>query len=121
MQTNLNINNQPVFKASVSDNFIKATHNYFKGVEYRPYKLYPFDRKVAQVINNFGYDEFTINYKKVIKDGKALHVLSADREGLSVPITEKDRFRKVVEKFQRMTKGELYIKIKQFRHDNPQV
>lgn len=121
MQTNLSVNNQPAFKASVSDNFVKAAHNYFKGVEYRPWRAEVFDKKVAKVFNEFGYDEFVINYKKVKKDGKTFHKLSADREGLSVPLTEKDQFRKVLEKFQRMTKGELYIKIKQFRHEHPEL
>lgn len=122
MQTNFNVNHSnPAFGISVSESFIKAAHNYYKGVEYRPWRANIFDKKVAKVFNDFGYDEFTLNYEKVQKGGKISHVLKAEREGLSVPITEKDRFRKVIEKFQRMTKGELYIKIKQFRHDNPQV
>ena len=120
MQTNFNVNHSnPAFGISVSESFIKGAHNYFNGVEYRPWRAEIFDKKVAKMFNDFGYDEFTINYKKVNKDGKTFHALSADREDLSVPLTENDHFRKVIEKFQRMTKGELYIKIKQFRHDNP--
>ena len=121
MQTNFSINNQPAFKASVSDNFIKAAHNYFNGVEYRPWRAEIFDKKVAKVFKEFGYDEFIINYKKAKKDGKLIHILSADKKGLSVPLTQKDKFRKIIEKFQRMTKGELYIKIKQFRHEHPEL
>lgn len=121
MQTNLRVNNQPTFNARVSDNFIKAAHNYLNGVEYRPSKTKFFDKKVAQVFNEFGYDEFTIKYAKENKDGKLTHKLYAEKEGLSVPLTEKDQFRKVIEKFQRMTKGELYVKIKQFRQEHPEL
>ncbi len=118
MQTNLVQNNQPTFGISVSDNFIKAAHNYFNGVEYRPWRAEIFDKKVAKVFNDFGYDEFVINYKKEISAGKTMHVLSADKEGLSVPLTKKDQFRKVIEYFQRMIKGDLYLKVKDYRHKN---
>ena len=121
MQTILSINIQPAFGIGISENFVKAAHNYFNGVEYRPWKAKIFDKKVAQVFNDFGYDEFVINYKKIHKDGKLIHTLSADKKGLSVPLTEKDQFRKVIEKFQRMRKGELYIKIKQFRNNHPEL
>ena len=121
MQTNLNINNQPAFKASVSDRFIKATHNYFNKIEHKPEKSAVFDKKVAEVFNDFGYDEFLIKHKKVNYNGKTIYTLSANKEGLSIPLTQKDKFRKIIEKFQQMTKYELYIKIKQFRHEHPEL
>lgn len=118
METNYSIRNNPAFGATVSENFIKAAKNYYKGVEYRPYKLYPFDRKVAQITDNFGYDEFVIKHSKHKKDGKTFHVLSADNGEYSVPITQKDQFRKVLEKFMHLTKGELYVKIRDYRIQN---
>lgn len=121
MQTNFSINNQPAFGISVSDKFVKAAHNYFNGVEYRPWKSEVFDKKVAKAFNEYGYDEFLIKYAKESKDGKQIHSLYAEKEGLSVPLTQKDQFRKVIEKFMRMTKGELYVKIKQFRHEHPEL
>lgn len=45
----------------------------------------------------------------------------AKNDKMEVPLTEKDKFRKVIEKFMRMTKGELYIKIKQFRVEHPEL
>lgn len=122
MQTNLSVNKaQPAFGISVSDNFTKAAHNYFNGVEYRPWRAEIFDKKVAKMFNEFGYDEFKISYKKEEIDGKKVHSLYAGNGEYEVPLTHKDQFRKVIEKFQRMTKGELFIKIKQFRHEHPEV
>lgn len=118
METNYSIGNSPAFSAKVSDNFIKAAKNYYKGVEYKPHRLYPFERKVEQVTNDFGYDEFVIKYSKQKKDGKTIHTLSADNGEYSVPITQKDQFRKVIEKFMHLTKGELYVKIKDYRMQN---
>lgn len=121
MQTNLSINNHPAFGIKVSDNFVKAAHNYFNGVEYRPWRSEVFDKKVSLVVNDFGYDEFMIKYAKETKDGKPVHSLYAEREGLSVPLTQKDQFRKAIEKFMHMSKWELYTKIKQFRHAHPEL
>lgn len=122
MQTNFTVNNaQPAFGICVSEKFIKAAHNYFNGVEYRPWRAEIFDNKVTKVLNEFGYDEFKITYKKEEIDGKKVHSLYAGNGEYKVPLTHKDKFRKVIEKFQRMNKGELYIKIKQFRHDHPEL
>ncbi len=122
MQIDKNVNSsQPVFRAAVAENFKKAARNYFNGVEYRPWRTEIFNKKVEKVVKEFGYDEFTINYKKATRDGVQVHMLFADREGMSVPLTCKDRFRKVIEYFQRMTKGDLYLKIKQYRHDHPEL
>ena len=122
MQTNLSVNKvQPAFGISVSDNFVKAAHNYFNGVEYRPWRAEVFDKKVAQMFNEFGYDEFKISYKKEDINGKRVHSLYAGNGEYKVPLTHKDKFGKVIEKFQRMNKGELYIKIKQFRQEHPEL
>ena len=99
MQTNLSISkSQPAFGISVSDNFVKAAHNYFNGVEYRPDRTKIFDKKVSQVFNEFGYDEFKISYKKEQIDGKTMHSLYAGNGEYKVPLTHKDKFRKVIEK-----------------------
>ncbi len=121
MQTNLSVNNQPAFRATVSDQFIKAAHNYFNGVEYNPKKTKLFDEKVSEVFNEFGYDEFKISYKKEKVDGKTMHCLYAGNEEYKVPLTQKDKLRKAIEKFMHMNKYELYIKIKQFRHAHPEI
>lgn len=121
MQTNLSINNQPAFKAAVSENFIKAAHNYFYGVEYNSVKTKLFDLKAAKVSKEFGYDDFVIKHKKVHKDGKIIHTLSADKDNLSIPLTTKDKFRKIIEKFRRMTKYEFDIKMKQFFQEHPEI
>ena len=121
MITSINEGYRPVFQARVSDNFVKAAHNYFNGVEYCPKKSRLFDEKVAKVFNDFGYDEFVIGFKKIRKDNKTFYALYAKNDEIEVPLTEKDKFRKVIEKFMRMKKGELYIKIKQFRLDHPEL
>lgn len=122
MQTNLSVNKvQPAFGISVSDNFIKAAHNYFNGVEYSSKKTRLFDERVAKVFNEYGYDEFKISYKKENENGVTFHSLYAGNGEYKVPLTKKDKLRKAIEKFMRMTKGELYIKIKQFRHEHPEL
>lgn len=115
MNTNLSVEKtNPSFGIKISRGFQSAVHNYFNGVEYRPWRSEKFDRRACWVDHNFGYDEFTLEYHKVIKDGITKHRLTAEREGMKpVLISEKDQFRKLIEKFQRMKKGELYIKIKQ--------
>lgn len=120
MQSYLNLNNHPTFGASVSDRFIKAVHNYYNGVEYRPYKIKPFEERVKQVFNDFGYDEFTIIYKKEKENGANFHYLYAGNGEYKVLLTKKDKFRKVIDKFMNMNKHELYIKIKQFRQNHPE-
>ena len=120
MQTNFSVNNQPAFKATVSDKFIKAAHNYFNGVEYNSQKTKLFDEKVSKVFNEFGYDEFKISYKKEKVDGKTMHCLYAGNGEYKVPLTQKDKLRKTIEKFLHMNKYELYIKIKQFRQEHPE-
>ena len=120
MITNLQ-NNSPNFTASVSEGFKKAAHNYFHGVEYRPQKVKIFDEKVNKVINHYGYDEYTITFDKTRKEGKTFYNLYAESDLYKVPLTSKDQFRKVLQKFLLMTKGELYIKIKQFKEANKMV
>ena len=119
MNTNISLDNRNVyFGAYVSDNFFKAAHNYYKGVEYNPDKAILFDEKVFQVEDKFGYDEFTINLKKETKDGKRYFSLYAVSDNMKpVLLTSKDKFRKVLDKFMRLTKGELYTKIKQAKID----
>lgn len=121
MNTNLNVNNnRPSFGIKVSENFQKAVRNYYNGVEYRPERAKQFKDIVNNVENNFGYDEFTLQYKKQSSKNGTLHTLVADNGIYEVPITTKDQFRKVIEKFKRLTKGELYVKIKDFRNLHPE-
>ena len=107
-------NTNPSFGIKVSKVFQKAAHNYFNGVEYNHWKSKAFDKKVRFITDEFGYNEFTIEYEKSVKGIGTEHKLFAKRDGMEpVLIAQKDRFRKLLEKFQRITKGELYIKIKQ--------
>ena len=117
MQTNLYLyQNKPSFGANVSKNFVKAAHNYYNGVEYRPYRSKVFDEKVKQVVKCFGYNEFTLKCHRTKTKGKTVYNLVADNGLYEVPIAAKDQFRKVIEKFMRLTRDELYIKIEDFRN-----
>ena len=114
MDSSLRVNSySPSFGIKVNNRFVKSAHNYFNGVEYRPWRAGVFDNKVDKVTDEFGYDEFEIVYEKLKKGNKTSHQLYAVRDDLRVLLTSKDQFRKTIEKFMRLTKGELYIKIKQ--------
>jgi hypothetical protein len=114
MQSNLSINsNSPSFGLKVNKEFIKAAHNYYNGVEYRPGRVNVFDANVRKVEQNYGYDEFEMYHEKRTEGGKEFFRLLVKRDGMKpVLISEKDQFRKIIEKFRRFTKGELYAKIK---------
>jgi hypothetical protein len=115
MQSNLSVNNyKPAFGIKVNEKFIKAAHNYYNGVEYRPEKVKLFDKRVQEAIDTLGYDEFELVYKNSSKNGNPQHILYATKEGMQpVLITKKDQFRKVIEKFRHLNKHELYTKIHQ--------
>ena len=74
---------------------------------------------MAEVVHDFGYNEFVIKYKKHKINNDTFHLLVADNGLYSIPITKKDQFRKVIEKFMRLTKSELYVKVKDFREAHP--
>ena len=127
MQSNLSINSyRPSFGLKVSEAFKKAAHNYYNGVEYRPWRIKPFNKRVGVVENQYGYDEFEMYHEKAVVDGKELFRLLVKRDDMEpVLISEKDVFRKLIDKFYRFTKGELYDKIKKAKAEqgityNPQ-
>ena len=103
---------KPSFGIKVNKRFIDAAHNYYNDVEYRPWRTKPFDKRVKEVIDTFGYDEFELVFKKERENGVLMHCLYAIKEGMDdVLISRKDQFRKLMDKFRYMTKGELYLKI----------
>lgn len=113
MNSNLSVTSyKPSFGIKVNKNFIDAAHNYYNDVEYRPWRTKPFDKRVKEVIDTLGYEDFELIYKKERKDGTLMHCLYAVKEGMDdVLITAKDQFRKLLDKFRYINKHELYVKI----------
>ena len=113
MSSDLSVSSyKPSFGINVNKNFIEAAHNYYNGVEYRPWRTKPFDKRVEEVIKTLGYDDFELVYKKERKDGMLYHCLYAIKDTMDpVNKKKKDQLRKVMEKFRYLTKHELYVKI----------
>ena len=113
MNSNLSI--QPGYKPSfgirVSRNFIKAAHNYYFGVEYKPAKVEVFDRKVRYAKSNFDYDEFTLIHQKSHENGETKHLLFAVSKDKKILLDSEDRFRKILANFIHMNKEDLHLKI----------
>ena len=111
MLSSLSINNiQTNFKANVSKNFIKAAHNYYYGVEYNGLKVKFFDHQVRN-FGKYGYDDFTIKHEKRHINGKIQHVLFAEKDGTKIILTQKENFRKLLNKFMRLNKIEFNLKM----------
>lgn len=115
MQVNsIQNNNQPNFQARVSQKFVKAADNYFKKYGDLQKKA-NFDNKVDEFID-FGTDKMVVQYKKLVKDNKTSHKLYVrdyDSEGQKAfLLTEKDNFRKVLEKFSHINDFEFNKKSK---------
>lgn len=115
MQVNsIQNNSQPNFQARVSNKFMKAADNYF--LKYgNVQKRAIFDDKVDEFLN-FGTDKMVVQYKKFVKDGQTRHKLYVrdyESEGQKAfLLTEKDSFRKVVEKFTHINDFEFNSKSK---------
>ncbi len=117
MQSSLSVNNiQPNFQAQVSKNFIKNAHNMMDSQLKNKTLKTNFDKKVNEFAE-YGYDEYFIKYVKEDIDGKRYHKLIAVRPGmddsLGAVLTNKDKFRKIIEKFTHINKYEFTKKMEQ--------
>ena len=117
MQSYLTVNNfSPSFGINVSSNFVKSAHNYYNGVEYRPWRAKIFDNKVNKFATKYGFNDYTINYDKIIKDGKIEHALylTSDND-VSVLITKANALRKVIKEFIGLTPERIQKMIENIR------
>jgi hypothetical protein len=113
MNSNLSVTSyKPSFGIKVNKKFIDAAHNYYNDVEYRPWRTKPFDKRVKEVIDTLGYEDFELTYVKEHKNGVISHCLYAIKDTMDpVLISSKDQFRKLLDKFRYINKHELYVKI----------
>ncbi len=113
MQSNLTVTGyNPAFGIKTNKDFIKAVHNYYSGVEYRPWRAKIFDKRVIEADEKLGYDDFELVYKMGRFNSGNTHSLYAVKEGMEpVLIAQKDQLRKLIEKFRYLNKHELYTKI----------
>lgn len=113
MQTNLAVKNHNTsFGIKTDKNLIKAVHNYYNGVEHRPWRAENFNKLVIDMEKKLGYDDFELIYKRGIFKNGNKHIIYATKEGMNpVVITQKDEIRKVIEKLNHLNKHELYTKI----------
>ena len=113
MQSNLSVNGyRPTFGIKVNEDLIKAVHNYYSGVEYRPWRAKIFDKRVKEMEETLGYNDFELTYNKGTFYNENTHSLYATKEGMEpVLIAQKDQFRKIIEKLRYLSRRELYTKI----------
>ena len=113
MQSNLTVTGyNPAFGIKTNKDFIKAVHNYYSGVEYRPWRAKIFDKRVQEVEEKLGYDDFELVYKMGRFKNHNTHKLFAVKEGMEpVLLAQKDQLRQIIDYFRYMTKSQLYKKI----------
>lgn len=103
------VNYQPNFKASVSYRFINSAEKMLK--QDRRYDILSNFRKKVDDFENYGFDDYKIFFKKV-KDGDKVNFgLFAGNGENEVLLSQKNKFRKIVEKFTHITKYEFTKKM----------
>jgi len=107
-------NYQLNFSAQVSKNFISASRNYCENTKQGKQVIDKFFQQIRN-FKKFGYEDYTIEYKKNRVNGKTEYSLIALRYGMKdsdgMVLTKKDNFRKVFQKFLHMNKHEFIQKI----------
>lgn len=103
-------NNHQSFSANYDRHFLDAADAFYKKNNV-PAKYKQFCCAVRRFTEVPNSDNITISYKKELKDGKQIHSLyakEADKE--PVLLTQKDLFRKLLEKFSYMKEYEFKLK-----------
>lgn len=106
---NNTINCQTTFRANIDAKFLNAADAFLQKQPAKQYKQ--FNSAVRRFVEIPNSDHLTISYKRGFKDGKANYSLLATEEGKEpVLLTEKDMFRKLIQKFSYMNEYEFKIK-----------
>ena len=113
MQSNLSVQPyRPAFKANVSESLIGAAESYYqKNYSPRGYNLFYEAVKRFNKLPNT--DSITIGMKKIYSNGKKQFALYAKEEdtGRQVVLSQKDQFRKLLEKFTHINEYEFNLKM----------
>lgn len=106
---NNSINSQTSFKASIDSTFLNAADAFLQKQSSKNYKQ--FNSAVRRFVEIPNSDHLTISYQKGFKEGKPTHSLFATEEGKKpILLTEKDMFRKLIQKFSYMNEYEFKVK-----------
>ena len=107
-----NINGfQTNFNAKVSPRFIKSMQGYFNNGPNRLHNNYRLNQKITEY-ESFGRDDFTIEMRQ--KSGalgyeySLVAVRDGDKSDRDIVLAIRTSYRKIVNKFMNMNKGEFY-------------
>ena len=111
-----NINSpQPNFNAKVSPRFIKSMQGYFNNGENRLRNNYRLNQKIEEYAS-FGKDDYTIEMRQKIGslgyEYSLVAVRDGDESGKGVVLAIRTAYKKIVNKFMNMNKGEFHSHFK---------
>ncbi len=114
-------NYQLNFSAEISKNFICASGNYCKKSKKDKRTIAKFFQKVHN-FETYGYDNYTIKYKRNNTDGKTRFSLVALKPGMKnsegAILAEKSTFRELFDKFLHINRYEFSKKMEEKLHKN---
>ena len=106
---------QPDFNAKVSPRFVKSMQGFFNNGENRKQNIYKLNQKIEEYAS-FGRDNYTIEmHQKTGPLGYEYSLLAVRNDrpnGRKVTLARRTAYRKIVNKFMNMTKGEFLARVK---------
>ncbi len=105
----------PSFGINVSAHLIDTAHNHYNYNQLvnKKQSIYKFDKK-AQEYSNYGYDDYTLDYRKKLEQGNWQHYLVAFKDGeenKAKVVIKRNTLLRLINKFFEINKGELRQKI----------
>ena len=113
MQVNKVQNYNPSFGIKVSPNFIKAADEYYLKHNNNQALLEKFHRKAKRMEEDFGFNEYTIEFKNSKINSKRVKALYAVKNDKNTPVllAYKNSFTKLLDKFTNLNEYELNNKL----------
>ena len=113
MQVNKVQNNQLTFGIKISPNLIKAADEFYKRQNNGQAQFDKFLKKAKIMEENFGYNEYTIDFKNTKVNSKRVKALFAVKDDKSkrVLLAYKSGFRKLLDRFNLINEFELNNKL----------
>ena len=101
----------PYFGIKVSKNFIDVAHNHYNYQvgTYKKQNIYRFNEKIKE-FEDFGYDDYTINYERKLKYGNWKHYLVITKDGTNNQrrvLLKRNTLFRIIEEFLSMDKNEF--------------
>jgi len=101
----INSINNTSFKANISSRFLAPAKRQLENATYTQQINFEDNLNMFKAMPNT--QGITISYERIREDGELKHALIAQKGDKKVILSQKDQFRKLVEKFSRMTEYEF--------------